>query len=698
MDGAYPQNLFPSSPTGRLVDTYTYVLDGCHRETTVAMLCNVCSQMSQAVLSRQLVWGDHHRTLVSLLDAAEAGCYICEFTRQRLLEFDNRDNCRVDKFTFRQYKYGASSQVLLDMEVFFGQEESRECLCFWAAPTRGFATTEGEKIRKREGCIPQAEGVIKIGEWMDLCLREHKGTRCRKNAATQPSSYPSRLLELGPSSFRVLRTAVDRPRGPYTTLSYCWGPNPEFLRLTAWNLKELEAGVSTSQLPIAFREAISVIQALSFRYFWIDSLCIIQSGPGSVEDWETESARMHQIYSDSALTLALTCVASPYQSIFNQARTRKTAMPPFEIKADSGQPDPVAGALTIMSQDYFVHSLYEQPLGYRAWALQERVMATRVVSFGLGELFWDCAELATASESIPGGLQATQIGTAQIGTAVGIFNLAKKTIPDGRNGSNYNELAETWRSLLHEYTTRKLTYPKTDKLVALAAIAHEIGNAMDDVYIAGHFWKTLPSSLNWVLKEQTGSSFQRVGGRARRIFWSEKPDAQDISPRTPSWSWASMDGPIFFERAVIPSDGQLAEAVSYTLEMANEVNPTGPCISASISIRAYCTEIEWQSENEPVMVARTDSWALDNIWFDVDLDEPEIRREKGSKSLLIAIKDCIWLQQWAGLVVEGVTHEGRIMYRRIGHFVISGVNIEGSTWWDERISIFGEEKKLVELV
>lgn len=330
------------------------------------MLCNVCFQMSQAVLEGQARYGDHHRTLVSLLDAAEAGCYICKFTRQRLLEFDKRDNCRVDKFKFLYSELGGALHVLLQMNMFYGQRESNKCLGFWAAPTRGFATTEGEKIRRRQGCIPQAEGVIKIREWMDLCLGEHKGTRYGKNAATQPSSYPSRLLELGPSSFRVLQTAVDRPRGPYTTLSYCWVPNPAFLRLTAWNLEELVAGVSTSQLPLAFREAIAVIQALSFRYLWIESLCIIQSGPGSVEEWETESARKHQTYSDSILTLALSCVASPYQSIFNQARTGKTAMPPFEIKAEGGHENPAASALTVVPIYYFVHSLYEQPLGYRA--------------------------------------------------------------------------------------------------------------------------------------------------------------------------------------------------------------------------------------------------------------------------------------------------------------------------------------------
>lgn len=657
------------------------------------MLCNVCIQMFQAGLNGLSEEGDHHQTLVSLLDAAEAGCYVCEFARQRYLENDKRDNCQVERFKFRSHGSLLSKSAEtynaffgLDMKLCHGREIDTNPINFIAAPTRGFATNESEKVRRRKGCIMEAEAIVKIQKWMGLCLHDHDGNRCRKNASgAQPSSYPSRLLELGPSSFRVLRTAVDKPRGPYTTLSYCWGPNPAFLRLTAWNEKELEAGVSTSQLPIAFREAISVIQALSFRYLWIDALCIVQSGPGSAEDWEKESARMHQIYANSILTLALACVASPFESILNQAPMRKTAAPPFQIKVDSGYRDPVVGVLTIVPVDYFVHTLYEQPLSCRAWALQERVMATRVVSFGLGELFWDCAQLSNASESIPGGLQATQMKPSRIRS----FRLAEKTIPDG---SNTDALLKTWWSLLLEYVERDLTYPKTDRLVALSAIAHDIGKAMDDVYIAGHFWKTLPRSLNWVSKNWPRSTSNRYGGKARRLFWSEKSDAKDNGPCTPSWSWASMDGPVFLWRYEGPDPQQLADAVSYTLELSNQANPTGPCMHASVSIRAYCTELEWQSQNKPVMVA------LEKGFFCFSLDEPEVRRAEGTKSLMVALTEDKQLLEWAGLIVERMPHQEEIRCRRIGHFAIYGDNIKGSTWWDDRISIFGGEKKLIELV
>ncbi|KAG6355457.1 hypothetical protein INS49_003419 [Diaporthe citri] len=300
-------------------------------------------------------------------------------------------------------------------------------------------------------------------------------------------------------------------------------------------------------------------------------------------------------------------------------------MPPFEINADRDHRDPDDDALVMVPLNYFNHAVYEQPPGYRAWALQERVMATRVVSFGLGELFWDCAQLPNA--------------------------------------------------------------------MALSAIAHDIGKAMNDVYIAGHFWKTLPGSLNWVLTDSPPPRSDPE--KATRLFWSEKPGAEDDGPRTPSWSWASMDSPVFGCRGGLPLP-QLADAVSYTLELANDANPTGTCTSASISIRAYCAEIEWQSQNEPAMLARTEAWACED--FDLDLDETEVIRVEGSQSLIVALSEDEERQEWAGLVVERVPHEGRIAYRRIDHFSISGEDVGGSTWWDERISIFGGEKRLLELV
>jgi hypothetical protein len=53
-------------------------------------------------------------------------------------------------------------------------------------------------------------------------------------------------------------------------------------------------------LPRTFQDAVLVTRRLGVKYLWIDSLCIIQD---DVEDWQTESGKMADIYSDAYLVI-----------------------------------------------------------------------------------------------------------------------------------------------------------------------------------------------------------------------------------------------------------------------------------------------------------------------------------------------------------------------------------------------------------
>ena len=135
-------------------------------------------------------------------------------------------------------------------------------------------------IRNRMSAIPLSDATQAAQRWMNDCLNWH--TECQRN--TQPQVYPTRLLELGEFTMRMILSAEQNLSGPYAVLSYCWGPDPTFLRLTASNLQELKAGILYSDVPTVFREAIHFVKSLSIHYVWIDSLCIIQSGLGGTED------------------------------------------------------------------------------------------------------------------------------------------------------------------------------------------------------------------------------------------------------------------------------------------------------------------------------------------------------------------------------------------------------------------------------
>ncbi|KAK1517717.1 uncharacterized protein CCOS01_11974 [Colletotrichum costaricense] len=358
---------------------------------------------------------------------------------------------------------------------------------------------------------------------MSTCLTGH--AECRVKG--QPKSYPTRLLEIDKSGLRLIDPETTPISGPYAALSYCWGSNPSFLRLTAWNQNRLRAGIADDELPIAFCEALKAVRCLNILYIWIDSLCIIQSGPGSTEDWAHESSRMADVYSNSILCLALYRAANPHESTFRGGVP--PFMPPIEVdtRCIFDRDESIHHSCVVFSSSYYEDALYRQPLGSRGWALQERLLSPRVLGFGCGELFWSCAECQHACESFPDGLRLED----------NFFQgLQLTSVPSTIEAKDNWTLTTVWFRVVEEYTNRDLTFPESDKLVALSAVALRLGQAMDDVCIWGHFNKSLIRSLYW--------------GRATRRSQVASDGRWTNGVKFPSWSWASMDGPISFEHEV----------------------------------------------------------------------------------------------------------------------------------------------------
>jgi len=66
--------------------------------------------------------------------------------------------------------------------------------------------------------------------------------------------------------------------------------------------------------------------------------------------------------------------------------------------------------------------------------------------------------------------------------------------------------------------------------------------------------------------------------------------------------------------------------------------------------------------------------------------------------LLAALSQDDWLKTWSGLLIGKIDDTGNPKYSRMGHFEISKCNIEGSTWWDERKSLFEKDRRLITLI
>ncbi|OAG14702.1 HET-domain-containing protein [Alternaria alternata] len=642
------------------------------------MLCEVCSRM----FSSGAKGGNHHTSLASFTKAAAEGCYICApWLKYAMKETGPLEDCLDPRGSYRRSgHYHTSSGTLLlkssgcgslEMKMFI--KKGGKDLC-WSRkfiiapqavlPVRTNVYDRGSVLPMNE-CLPAAQ------EWMRSCLDKHE--QCTKH--TQPHTYPTRLLELGGHNCRLILPQDHRSLGPYAALSYCWGPNPSFIRLTADNLQEFRMGLPYTSLPIAFQEAVDILKGLDIRYLWIDALCIIQSGLGSSEDWQFECGRMQEVYSNCIINLSLAQAAHPNQSCLGGYTLDSTL--PFEVETvheGHKHGSVVTGEYTVVSGDYFREALHKQPIGSRAWVMQERLLATRVLSIGHGELFWDCQQVPHASESLPYGFRfCSDIQRNFLKT---ILDLSIPFIP---NTPEDEDLGKTWSKLLEEYTTCKLTYPETDKLAGISAIATRIGYAMNDKYLSGHFLRTLPGSLYWRARRSVLSSSHVEKRAQKRLLKSSGQVVDDEWIITPSWSWASMDGQL--EIPVIGDNGTMWPLSIATMDgyRFSAVGQRGPEAQVEnkllLTIRAWCRVFEWRTDlpngyGDILFISRNLAFQMDDLQ-----DSPK----DGSQCLLAVLVHSYSLV--AGLLLSEIDFNGEKVYERMGHFRWFGaVGFDDESW------------------
>lgn len=91
--------------------------------------------------------------------------------------------------------------------------------------------------------------------------------------------YPRRLLQIlstgdgDITALRLVETRDDKTvKGPYATLSYCWGGKLNLRLLTGSYEKYRNAGIPADKIPQLFLDAAYVALNLGANYIWIDAL------------------------------------------------------------------------------------------------------------------------------------------------------------------------------------------------------------------------------------------------------------------------------------------------------------------------------------------------------------------------------------------------------------------------------------------
>jgi len=365
--------------------------------------------------------------------------------------------------------------------------------------------------------------------WLKGCVEEHE------NCSKEVSTLPSRVLDIGsqPSGNIVKLVYGAGLSGHYACLSYCWGSSPHFTT-SRESIVARQQGFNLSELPKTFLHAITIARHLGIRYLWIDSLCICQD---DTEDWARESSRMIDIYSNAHIVIAVNHAKDSSVGCFHDRPPRATCL--VEIPGYTGKMHAVLlytnDEWKIMNGEFQGEALTE-----RGWALQERVLARRILHYNTRQMYFECDH----------GL-------------VGEYGC------NGKNRFNIDlEKADIdeWHNLLWAYGNRKLT-KATDKLPAMSGLARLFEKRLKAQYVAGLWSTNLIEGLAW----------QCLGKEKQAM-------AQDGKYIGPSWSWAGFDG--------IAATGKrkgwkdIAEVQEWNVQLKTEANPYGEITGAWIRIHA----------------------------------------------------------------------------------------------------------------
>jgi hypothetical protein len=501
--------------------------------------------------------------------------------------------------------------------------------------------------------------------WLSHCQSNH--VECEKIDSVQ-HPLPSRVIDVGLSGDLSVRLHI--PSAPqherYLTLSHCWG-NADIFKLSSGNEAELRAGIGIRRLPKTFRDAIHFTRALSVRYLWIDSLCILQD---SLSDWRHQSALMGDIYRHGFCNLAATLSSDSEGGLF-RSRVPNLIQPqrlPLRWKARLGE-DFQDGMYLIWPT--WRYNVDFAPLNKRGWVLQERVLAPRVIHFS-NQIFWECPS-TSACEIAPTGLPMMYCGGSKLFYRTFMATLERFS-DDHRDdcelqGRDLKESARhTWWQLVSKYTECDLTN-HNDILIAISGLAAIMEQALNDTYIAGLWCNTLFLDLLW-----------SANGSITILLPSPPRSTRPRPLRAPTWSWASIQGKISQYITYSSMEKVTTLCTSYSVEIQADRDDFGEITKGRLTIRGRVCEGRWQPrQTEPRTLFNRSNFSLcigDDMFNGfVGLDAVEDWTTQKARAypflkclpLLLCTRDDVVALK--GLVINPVDELGNV-FTRIGIFSV----------------------------
>jgi hypothetical protein len=248
---------------------------------------------------------------------------------------------------------------------------------------------------------------------------------------------------------------------------------------------------------------VQVTPDLGIQYLWIDALYILQRrqelnhDEEAQRDWQYKSLHKHFIYRKALLAI---------------------------VAAGASHCD---GGLYIWKVSKRV-----QPIFSRGWTSQEWLLSHRLLIFtsqGPAVFSYNTNDKMRGGSALPD----CTLEEFEDEAKVRLLHIGQK---DSRE-----KLATVWHDIAKNFSRRRLTNPG-DKLPAISGVAQKVGSLLgfrEQDYLAG-LWRTnLLRDLLWTIRRRDESR----SGQPDYVHPVRRPG------RSPSGSWASMDGEIYYHCA-----------------------------------------------------------------------------------------------------------------------------------------------------
>lgn len=385
--------------------------------------------------------------------------------------------------------------------------------------------------------------ITRIREWLHWCDESHPA--CKTNVQW---SLPKRLIDLMPagdvSARLVLTQDIGSSQAVYAALSYCWG-DAQMLKTNKTTMDRHLASLPMDRIPTTIADAFTITRGLGLRYIWVDALCILQDDQ---DEWNHEAGSMHDIFEGSHLTLLAAEADSAAGGLFAQGHRESVDKACYDrVFLDARIEDGRSLRIHICP----VRS-ERTALRGRGWTLQEDFLSRRTVQLLNSELIWRC-RCSRRQEIVP--------GDDPLKYSYGIHDPIQGTeSPD-----------ETWRSLLADYSCRRLSFPG-DRLPALTGLVGFFQSLRQDECLLGLWQKSLARDLMW----------------KRTDTVAERPLQPSAAQALPSWSPLSCRQSVEFD-AWFPTESRAQ--LEWCLETAkcdvvwNAKEWLSPLHSTSLTVR-----------------------------------------------------------------------------------------------------------------